>query len=117
KIGEEVVGTEAILEMVHLTTSTFTVTGTNSNGCSSTEEFTITVDEPTVAGVLEGPENVCISSSTGTLNLTGYTGEIIKWESKSEDAVEWTTLEDGNLTSTRDFSNLTKTTNFRVTVK
>lgn len=68
----------------------------------------------TDGGDLSGSTSVCSGTNSGQLILTGYTGDILNWES-SPDGVNWTSIT--NSSSTYSYSNLTATTHFRVQVK
>lgn len=49
---------------------TFTITYTNANGCSSSQQYTVTVDEPEITNVaLSNPSN-CPSLNNGTITIT-----------------------------------------------
>ncbi|PKP01283.1 MAG: hypothetical protein CVU11_15660, partial [Bacteroidetes bacterium HGW-Bacteroidetes-6] len=41
---------------------------------------TVVVDPVTVAGSVTGGSTICAGSSTGTLTLSGHTGNIVKWQ-------------------------------------
>ncbi|WP_026914357.1 LamG-like jellyroll fold domain-containing protein [Christiangramia portivictoriae] len=95
---------------------TYTVVGT-SNGCINSYNITINVDDVSVAGTLSAPERICVQDGVASLSLTGTTGEIIRWEYKSEETSDaWINFEDGNLSAERTFT-LTETTSYRVTVQ
>ncbi|REE00535.1 PKD domain-containing protein [Marinoscillum furvescens] len=74
----------------------------------------ITVDPPTVAGVINGTSEVCTAINSGALTLNDYVGSILKWQ-QSEDETTWTDL--SNTTSQLNFENLTTTTFYRVQVQ
>ncbi|MEO2128045.1 MAG: hypothetical protein ABGW91_07770 [Christiangramia sp.] len=118
-LNGDVVGNEASLAITTDETGDFTyiVEGT-ANGCSTTYEVPISVDAVTVPGSISGPESVCINNASGTLELTGYTGNITEWQWKasSSAADAWTKIDDAVL-DTRNFSNLTESTDFRAVVK
>ncbi len=52
---------------------------------------TVVVSPVTVSGTLNGGGTICLSSSTGTITLTGYTGLINKWQ-KRVDGGSWTDI-------------------------
>lgn len=74
----------------------------------------VTVDENTVSGAITGESNVCLDASSGTLTLEDYVGSVNKWE-YSDGSVTWTDI--ANTKDTHDFTNLTETTHYRVTVQ
>jgi gliding motility-associated-like protein len=87
--------------------------GVCSNDTSATA--TITVDPPSVGGVLSMDDTVCASSNLGTLTLAGETGTITHWESSTDGGVTWLTL--ANTTNSQTYMNLGITTSYRVYVK
>ncbi|MCM4154808.1 T9SS type A sorting domain-containing protein [Gramella sp. AN32] len=102
------------------TTTTYNLTATNEFGCINIDSVTITVDPPTIAGTITAPTSVCISNASGQLILSGYTGEIISWESApgviaEGETATWTTL--SGTINTQAFSGLTQTTTFRTQVQ
>src|SRR5690606_6856827 len=115
--GEEEIGSEAAI--THTPTEagayTFTVLVTDVNGCENTADVNVQVDENTVAGSLTGPASVCVSSPKGTLTLSGYTGEIQRWERSEDGGDNWTGLNE--TAETYQFENLTSATSFRAIVK
>jgi hypothetical protein len=77
---------------------------------------TITVNAPTVPGTLSSDMTVCTSSNSGTLNLTGYTGTILRWESSTDGGATWP-VTISNTNDAYSFNNLTVTTLFRAIIK
>ncbi|MCX6181434.1 MAG: hypothetical protein NT150_05875 [Bacteroidetes bacterium] len=76
---------------------------------------TITTDAPTVAGTVSSDSTVCSGSNSGTLNLSGYTGSIVRWESSSDNFVSTTTI--ANTTTAQLYNNLISATKYRAVVK
>lgn len=66
-------------------TYTYTVTVTDAFGISVMATTTVTVLQPPVAGTVNGAALTCYGTLPGNLTLTGYTGNILRWE-KSTDA-------------------------------
>jgi len=75
----------------------------------------ITVDSVTVAGTLSSNATVCASGNSGTLTLTGFTGNIIRWESSTDNFTTVTIIP--NTTPTQNYTNLLQTTQYRAVVK
>ncbi|MFL5745281.1 MAG: hypothetical protein ACJ751_11475, partial [Niastella sp.] len=92
-------------------TTTYTVTGTASNGCSSTASVPITVTQSPY-GDVSSSSSVCPGSNGGTLTLSNYAGNILRWESSTDGGSTWTTI--SNTTTTQSYANLTTTTIYRV---
>lgn len=62
---------------------------------------------PTVAGSISSSATVCSGTNSGTLTLSGHTGNILKWQ-KSENGGAWADI--ANTTTTENYNNLTATT-------
>ncbi len=74
----------------------------------------IIVSQGSVGGTVTGGTEICIGNTSGTLTLTGYTGNIIKWQS-SKDGSSWTDIV--NTANTYTSAALTESTWFRAVVK
>ncbi len=75
----------------------------------------VTVTPVTVAGTLNtSAASVCYGSNSGTISLSGQTGNVVRWE-VSEDGTIWSTV-DGAATALQ-FLNLTQTTRYRALVQ
>lgn len=101
-----------------LIVGTYTFRWTISNGvCTSVyDEMNIIVEPPTVAGTLSADATVCASGGNGaTLVLTGYTGNIIQWESSINNGTSWAII--AHTTDQYTYANLTTTTLYRVLVQ
>lgn len=94
-------------------TTVYTVTATNDNGCVNTEQITINVDEAPVGGTITGPASVCESDPSGSLDLTGHSGIIDRWEIKPSSSSDWTAINEATPDANYQFSGLTETTSFR----
>ena len=60
-----------------------TVKGHNSagDGIASTP-ISVTIYPTSIAGAVNGGNSICLGASTGTLTLSGHTGNIIKWQKR-----------------------------------
>ncbi|MCW3072206.1 MAG: C-terminal target protein [Bacteroidetes bacterium] len=76
---------------------------------------TITVTSPTVGGSVTASTNVCYGNNTGTLNLAGHTGNIIRWEYSIDGGINWVAI--ANTTTSYIYTNVTLTTQFRAVVQ
>ena len=113
--GENSMGVGAQITVSPTTETTFTVIGTNENNCTNSATIVVGVDPPTVAGTLTGPASVCTTSRTGTLNLSGITGQVQYWEKSTDGGASWTTIEVTSESYT--FNSLDGSTSFRAVVK
>lgn len=82
---------------------------------ATTDDINVTVNTPSVAGLISGDATVCQNNNNGTITLTGNTGLITNWESSVDGGTTWTTV--ANTTASLSYSNLTVTTLYRATVK
>jgi gliding motility-associated-like protein len=94
---------------------TYVATATNSSGCAYYDSIDIVIDSASVGGNVLGATTVCINQNTGTLQLTGRRGSVIRWESSNTGTAPWATI--NNITDSLIFSNLTTSTWFRAVVK
>lgn len=69
----------------------------------------------TVPGTLASSATVCANTNSGILTLTGYTGNVVRWEYSLNGASLWTTI--ANTSSSYNYVNLAQTTYFRVVVQ
>jgi gliding motility-associated-like protein len=82
---------------------------------SPSGEGEIKVTQPSVSGSITGADHVCAENNDGTLILTGFTGEVKKWQ-KTTDLSSWTLAIHSEPTEL-DYKNLTVTTNYRAIVQ
>lgn len=75
----------------------------------------ITVGMASAAGTVSSDSYLCAASNTGTLTLTGYQGNILRWESSTDNFATTTNI--ANTTANQNFSNLSITTKFRAVVQ
>lgn len=78
--------------------------------------FTIPVDAASVGGsVSPAAATVCAGSNSGTLALSGRTGNVVRWESSTDGGATWTPI--ANTTTTQNYVNLTASTRYRTVVQ
>ncbi|MDQ3191992.1 MAG: gliding motility-associated C-terminal domain-containing protein [Bacteroidota bacterium] len=91
---------------------------TAQNGVCTTDYSSIViinVDANSVGGTASGNTTVCSGANTGTVSLTGETGNVIGWEFSTDNGTSWINL--SNTTTSQNYSNLTVTTMYRAKVK
>jgi hypothetical protein len=114
---EDITNTSSTQIATDLTQTTKYRTVVQSGVCPSVNstDATVTVNPISVGGSITGSTSVCSGTNTTTLNLTGYTGTIEKWQYSTDD---WSTFDEiSNTTSTQVATDLTMTTKYRVLVK
>ncbi len=91
------------------------VLGSSSCAASYSAMATITVVPKSVGGTISDNHDFCSDINSGTLSLSGNTGNVLKWESSTDDFANSTIL--NNSTNTQTFTNINKTTKFRAVVQ
>ncbi|QEC66767.1 T9SS type A sorting domain-containing protein [Panacibacter ginsenosidivorans] len=88
-----------------------------SGACSITNSSsaTITANPVSIGGAVSGTATVCSGSNSGTLTLSGQTGNVVRWESSVNSGTTWTTI--ANTTTSQSYTNLTQTTQYRAIVQ
>ncbi len=87
-----------------------------ANSCNGTNStFTISVHPSSNGGVVNSDASVCSGANSGTLTLSGHTGNVVKWQSSTDAGVTW--IDINNITSTLSYTNLILTTEFRTVVQ
>ncbi len=81
----------------------------------TTTDFVVNVDPLTVPGTVSGSTIVCGGNNSGSLTLAGETGTNLGWIFSTNGGASWTLTT--NTTSTFNYTNLTQTTIFAVTVQ
>ncbi len=76
--------------------------------------ITITVDAPSVGGVVSMDDTVCAGVNGATLTLSGETGTVNGWELSNDGGVTWVNV--ANTTTSQAYMNLMNTTMYRVRV-
>ena len=98
------------------TTTEYRVVVSNGTcGNDTSNVVTITLDPPVVGGTLSGSTTVCEGSNSGSLVLSGEVGNVIGWETSTDDGITWTNIT--NTTNTQNYSNLSITTWYRAEVQ
>ncbi|WP_181276711.1 PKD domain-containing protein [Arcticibacter pallidicorallinus] len=87
-------------------------------GCSSvvkSEIFVVDVDPETKGGTTSGAATYCVTSESGKIDLTGHTGNVVRWESSTDDGHTWNLIQ--STATSYSYSKLKFTTQFRAIVK
>ncbi|MCX6209756.1 MAG: PKD domain-containing protein, partial [Bacteroidetes bacterium] len=80
----------------------------------TTDTVTIKVYQAAVGGTTSSSATVCKNNNTGTITLTGFTGNIIKWQYKVLGSAVWVDV--ANTTSSLNYTNLDTTTTYQAIV-
>lgn len=98
------------------TTSYRAIVQNGSCDIDTSSQAKIVVDPVSVGGSLSsGSAGACEGSNSGTLTLTGYVGNILRWEASTDGGSTWVAI--ANTTSTYTYSNILKTTAYRAVVQ
>ncbi len=88
--------------------------GNGNCSIDSSSVAKITVTPPSYGGTLSGVSSVCAGSNSGNLTVSGYTGNIVKWETSANGNL-WTPIV--NKGTSQSYSNISQTTYYRVAVQ
>lgn len=77
--------------------------------------YLVTNNNPSVGGSVAGSAAVCISGNSGTLTLSGHTGNVLNWEYSTDGGSTWITI--ANTSTTQNYTNLTVATRYRARVQ
>jgi hypothetical protein len=75
----------------------------------------ITFHIASAGGSVNSNATVCSGSNSGTLNLSGHTGSVVKWQLSTDGGSNFSDI--ANVTTTQNYSNLTQTTIYRAVIK
>ncbi len=75
----------------------------------------VTVYPPTNTGAIIGNNDVCADNNSGQVIVTGFTGDIVRWESSNTGFTPWSSIDYQN--DTLDYTNLIQTNFYRAFVK
>jgi hypothetical protein len=68
------------------TDRTYTARVNTIDGCFSEANFSVGFSPQPVGGVIPSGENLCVGGTPGSLPLTGYSGNILRWERADDPA-------------------------------
>jgi hypothetical protein len=85
----------------------------SNNGSGS--GYSVTNSAGSVGGTINGSTSACASGNSGTLTLTSFTGEIVRWEYSNDNGNTWYYI--SNTTSTQGYLNLKTTTRYRAVIQ
>ena len=74
------------------------------------------VSPTSVGGTVNSDATICYNTG-GSLNLTGKTGTVVRWESSTDGGANWTTVVPSNTSTALNYANLTQTTEYRAVVQ
>lgn len=99
-----------------LTTTTYTVVGTDGNGCQNSDQVLINVTPQSLGGTASSNQSFCFNGTPTALTLSGYLGAI-QWQSSTNN-LTWTNISGATSTtlSSPQMGLLSQTTYFRALV-
>ena len=84
--------------------------GCSSQAISASKQITIVAGAAPVGGSVSSNTHGD-TTNNGTLNLTGHTGTIVKWQQSTDDGIIWNDI--ANTTTSHNYTNITTATLFR----
>lgn len=107
--------TTASLTYTNLTQTTQYRAIIQNGTCDANNSMPATITVSTLtAGTVTGSSTECASGNAGTLLLTGYSGNIIRWESSTDNFTTVTNITNTSLVQT--YNNLLVTTQYRAVI-
>ncbi len=87
-------------------------------GCTAANSnvAALTVNATSVGGTVTGSTAVCSGINSGTVSVSGKTGNVTDWEYSTDGGATWTTVSPTNATTSLTYTNLTQTTQYRAVV-
>lgn len=97
--------------------SLVSVKDASSTSCTQaqTGSVSVQVDPTSIGGSLSGSATVCYGINSGNINLSGHTGNVIRWEYSTNGGSTWNTI--NNNSTSLSYSNITQTTLYRAVVQ
>ncbi|MES1213896.1 MAG: GEVED domain-containing protein [Bacteroidota bacterium] len=83
---------------------------------SNSVHITVSTDAGSVGGTVAGAQNACGAGNMGSLNVTGYTGNVQKWQSSIDNGATWTDIPN-SAGDTYTFNDISTTTQYRAMVQ
>lgn len=90
------------------------IVGNGNCSIDSSSIAVITVTPPSKGGTVSGATRVCAGSNSGTINVSGHVGNIIKWQFSTNGNL-WNNIV--NKGTTQSYTNLAQTTFYRAVVQ
>jgi gliding motility-associated-like protein len=99
----------------YILSATVDVTGDPTPGNNTYSNYTVNSIAPSIGGTINGASAVCVSSNSGSLELSGNNGNVLRWESSTDGGGTWINI--SNTTTTQNYNNLTLQTRYRALVQ
>ncbi len=115
--GTSIANTTNTLTATNLSATTYYRAVITSGACADVNSATatITASPASVGGTIAGSASVCTGTNSTTLNLSGITGTVTRWESSLDNfATAGTSI--FNTTTSLTATNLTATTSYRAVI-
>ena len=116
----DISSTSLTYEVANITTTTYYRAIVKSGECTAvnSSNATVTVDPVTVSGTINGGGiTLCASTGTATLQLTGNTGSVVKWQSALAADFSGIITDITNTTTSYTATGLTEITYYRAVIK
>lgn len=107
-------GASVIANPASTTIYTITAVATDGTGCTKTAKDTVTVSPVTVAGSVPASAVAC-NSGSASINITGNTGSVTRWESSTDGGSTWAPI--SNTSTTLNYTIAATTTLYRALVQ
>jgi gliding motility-associated-like protein len=95
--------------------ATVSVPGDPTPGNDTYTGYSVSALSPSIGGAITAPSSVCVTSNSGSLSLTGHTGNVLGWQYSTDGGGTWINI--SNTSTTQSYTNLTVPTKYRVQVQ
>ncbi|MDF2438074.1 MAG: Ig-like protein [Bacteroidota bacterium] len=95
--------------------ATVTLPGDPTPGNNTYTGYVVNAISPSVGGTITAPSSVCFSGNTGTLTLSGQTGNVLGWEYSTDGGGTWISI--ANTSTSQSYNNITVATKYRALVQ
>lgn len=92
-----------------------TCTVTDANGCVNSVMSIVNVSATTAGGTIGGSTSYCSTTNSGSLILSGHTGNVLRWEFSTDGGGTWVNVV--NTTTTYAYNNVAVNTLYRARVQ
>lgn len=77
--------------------------------------YSVNAVSPSIGGTITAPSSVCVSGNSGSLTLSGHTGNVLGWQYSTDGGGTWINI--SNTSTTQSYNNLTVSTKYRAQVQ
>lgn len=113
------VGNFVLVNWQAVTPGTYNIRATATGfACAATQTFQVQVFSMPTQGTISAPQTVCLGSNAGTVRLTNFAGQVVGWETSTDNFVSnFTFFPQSPPNANFNYLNLVQTTSYRAYVQ